>query len=874
MKRFISILFLLVPATFMFAQENKISIQEKNISLENAFEQIERQTGYTIAYNSAKIDVKRKMPLSLKNASLEEALAAILKDTELSYTVNGYHVILAASVKPGQEEAEKSPPSAITQTVRGTVTDAETGYPVEFATVVLLDNPLIGTISDSLGRFRLDNIPVGRCNIKASFVGYDPYIYREISVTSAREVYLDIPLQENSFQLDEVVVTPRLNKEQPLNPMALTGKMLSVEEASRYAGGFDDPARLVTAFAGVAGGVSSNGIAIRGNSPQFLQWRLEGVEVPNPTHFSDITGGVGGGMITALSSQVLGNSDFFTGAFPAEYGNALSGVFDMQLRSGNNQNYEHTAQIGTLGVEFASEGPFKKDGQASYLFNYRYATMALANDLSPGLLGEAVEMRYQDFSFKMNFPTRHAGTFSVWGIGLIDSYTQAAPKDTAEWANAFENAGNFKQTKAMGGIGHKILIDRNTFLKSALVANYTRNRMIMDQTYADWTTFRVSDMKGANWNMVFNTYLNKKFSATHTNRTGINVTGLFYNLDYNMTPDVNEFPPETSVKYAASNGHSLMLSAFSQSSLQLNERLTGHAGVHSMYFLLNDKWTVEPRIGIKWQALPKHAFGLAYGLHSRYENLDYYFVKTPETGDQLVNKTLDFSKAHHLVLSYDWSVAENMHLKIEPYYQHLYNIPVAKGSVLSLINYQDFFLMFPLVNDGEGRNYGMDFTLERYLHNGYYYMFTASLFESRSKGGDGVWRDTRLNCGYLVNALGGKEWKTGKQKQNMLSVNLRCSFQGGDRYIPVDEAASMEAQNVVYDNSRAYQAQLSPAFISHFTVSYRINKKNLAHEIALKMINVNGYKEFDGYYYNYRTNKPEMGRSAVSIPNMSYKVEF
>jgi hypothetical protein len=155
-------------------------------------------------------------------------------------------------------------------------------------------------------------------------------------------------------------------------------------------------------------------------------------------------------MITALSSQVLGNSDFFTGAFPAEYGNALSGVFDMQLRHGNNQNYEHTAQVGTLGVEFASEGPFKKDGQAP-LFNYRYATMALASDIFPGLLGEAIEMRYRYFSFKMNFPTRRAGTFSVWSIGLIDHFLQNPPKDTTEWTNTFEGMADLKQTKAMGG---------------------------------------------------------------------------------------------------------------------------------------------------------------------------------------------------------------------------------------------------------------------------------------------------------------------------------------------------------------------------------------------------------------------------------------
>ncbi|MDR1154101.1 MAG: TonB-dependent receptor [Bacteroidales bacterium] len=781
--------------------------------------------------------------------------------------------ILAAQSMAGLPAQETAPATGV---IRGTVTDAASGQILPGVTLVILDsNPVIGTAADDRGNFRLDRLPIGRYAVQASFIGYEPAVFKEIAVSSAKETFLEIPLKEQVNELGEVVVRPSVNKEAPLNRMATaSARMLSVEEASRYAGGYDDPARLVSAFAGVAGSMNSNGIAIRGNSPQFLQWRMEGVEVPNPTHFTDLTG-VGGGILTALSSQVLGNSDFFTGAFPAEYGNALSGVFDMQLRSGNSQKHEHAAQIGVAGVEAASEGPFRRGGQASYLFNYRYSSMALADGLFPDLLGNAAGMRYQDLSFKLNFPTRRAGTFSVWGIGIIDHFLQPVPKDTAEWINGkFEGMGDFRQTKAVGGIGHKIFIDNSTYLKSSLATSYTRNQLVLEEIYTDRSTFRIYDMRGANTNVIFDACLNRKFSAAHLNRTGINVTGLFYDVDYSAVRDGNEYPPQAMVNFAKKGGHSAMLSAYSQSSLRLAEKVTVNAGIHALYFALNGQWSVEPRAGVKWQAAPRHSFGVAYGLHSRRESLDYYFVETPQTGDRLVNKNLDFAKAHHLVLSYDWSVSENMHLKIEPYYQYLYRVPVAKDSLLSLINYQSFYVLFPLVNDGAGKNYGIDFTLERYLHNGYYYLLTASLFESRYRGGDGVWRDTRLNRNFLVNALGGKEWKLGKHGQNILGVNLRCSFQGGDRYIPVDEAASKAAQAVVYDHSRAYEAQLPVALISHFTVSCKIHKKALAHEIALKFVNVNGYREFGGYYYDYRNSEPVMYRSAVVIPNFYYKVEF
>ena len=772
-------------------------------------------------------------------------------------------------------------------TIRGVVTDVASGQALPYVTVFVNSNPPVGTSTDEAGNFRLNNLPVGRYDIQASFIGYEPAVFREILVTSGREVFLEISMRENMLMLGEVTVRANVIKEAPLNPMALAGaRMLSVEEASRYAGALDDPARLVTAFAGVSGGLSSNGISIRGNSPMFLQWRLEGVEAINPTHFSDMTG-VGGGILTALSSNVLGNSDFFTGAFPAEYGNALSGVFDMQLRNGNNQNYEHTVQIGTLGLEFVSEGPFTQGKRASYLFNYRYSTMALMADLNPDLVGPAGGMRYQDLSFKMNFPTRQAGTFTVWGIGIKDHYLQREPEDTTKWEGYFgeyaELVGfdaDFWQTKVVGGVGHKIFIGEKSFLKSDLVANYTQNKTTGEFIYPrrNWEKFSAIDMKNTNWNVAFNTYMNTKFSAAHTNRTGFNVTGLFFDMDYWLYPNpygLPDYPPQDEmVNFTKDTGNSMAFSAFSQSSFRLNDRLTANVGLHGTYFRLNEMASIEPRAAIRWQALPKHAFGLAYGKHSRRENTDYYFIKTQATGDELVNKNLDFAKAHHFVVSYDWSASEYLRIKVEPYFQHLYNIPVEKDSYFSLINHYDFIQMLPaLVNDGKGKNYGIDVTLERYLNNGYYYLLTGSLFDSRYKGGDGVWRDTRLNRNYIVNALGGKEWKMGRQRQNMLDASLRFTLQGGERYIPADVTASRAVRQVVFDNSRAYEVQHPTEFLCHLTVGYKINRNKLSHNIAVQVVNVTGNKEY--YYgYNYRTDQPELISGTATLPNLYYKIEF
>ncbi len=757
--------------------------------------------------------------------------------------------------------------------IRGKVTDGASGQPLPYATVVLLHtNPIVGAMTDSAGNFRLNKLPVGRYDIQCSFAGYESAVSKEIMVTSAKEVVLEITMLEDVQQLDEVVISTKVNKEVPQNVMALAGgRMLSVEEANRYAGGFDDPGRLVTAFAGAAGSTSSNSVSVRGNAPQFLSWRLEGVEAVNPTHFSDMTG-IGGGIMTAFSSNTLGNSDFFTGAFPAEYGNALAGVFDMQLRNGNSQEYEHSATIGSLGVEAASEGPLGKGKRASYLFNYRYSSMALAADLFPELLSGAAGMRYQDLSFKLNFPTEKAGTFSVWGIGLKDHYNEGGDTDTTTWDDLYGYEGDFKQTKAMGGVGHKIFVGGSSYLKSSAAVIYTRNDIMSEDMFRDGTRKTTSDMENTNWNLTFETYLNTKFSAAHTNRTGISATGLFYDLDYWGSIGLRTGAVGDMIHFAKSNGSSAAFSAFSQSQFRIGNDLTANVGLHGTYFRLNGKAAIEPRASIRWQAAPKHVLSLAYGKHSRRENTDYYFVQTEATGDEFVNKNLDFAKAHHLVLSYDWSISEHLRFKVEPYFQYLYDVPVEAGTSMSMVNYRDFWMMTPLVNGGKGRNYGIDLTLERYLHKGWYYLVTASLFESRYTGGDGVWRNTRLNRSYVVNALGGKEWKI--KSRSILSVNLRFALLGGERYTPIDEAATAAAHDIVFDDARAFDAQLDPQLLAHFTVGYKINRERLAHTISLQMINVTGAKDFNGYRYNRLTNSAEKMLGAISIPNVSYKIEF
>ena len=842
----------------------QITIQNKNISLKEAFAEIELQTGYSIAYELSAVDVKRKISLSLESQSIDKALAQILKDTRYSYKITGYHIIITPSgnelQKSTKEKTEKP-----TQTVRGIVLDSKTNAPIEFATVRIMNVGSLGSTTDSLGRFRIDNVPVGRCNIQTSYVGYNANIFNEIPVTSSKEVYMEIPLDENVHSLAEVVIQPEIKKDKPLNAMAITGgHMISMEEAGRFANGFDDPARLSSAFAGVAGDVGTNAVAIRGNSPQFTQWRLEGVEIPNPTHFADLTG-LGGGFLSALSTQVIGNSDFYNGAFPAEYSNALSGIFDMQIRNGNNQKYEHTFQLGILGIDLASEGPISRKNGSSYILNYRFSTTSLAT-------GNDMNLKYQDLSFKLNFPTRKAGTFSIWGIGLIDRYKPEI-LDRDEWETQSDRqSGNTTFDKAAGGITHKYLINADTYIRSSLAATYAKDHTEADQMTEDDKLVHVGDIRNSKWDIVFNSYLNKKFNSNHINRTGITITGLKYDLDYKISPNFGlDIPME---QISKGNGESCVLSAYSSSVINLSNHFTTSLGITAQYFTLNKNWTVEPRAALKWTFNPKHALALAYGLHSRRERLDYYFVEQEVNGKTESNRYLNFSKAHHFGLTYDWNINSYMHLKVEPYYQYLFRIPVEENSSFSIINHQSFYLERILKNRGSGVNYGIDITLEQYMKNGFYYMITASLFKSKYKAGDNIWRNTRLDKNYLLNILAGKEWMVGRNKQNVLSLNGRIFFQGGDRYTPVDEGKSMIEHDIKFDETRAYSKKFDPSINGDISFSYRINKKKISHEFSIKMLNVGMRTGMHFYQYNEKTHKIEKKDGSGLIPNISYKIYF
>ena len=648
----------------------------------------------------------------------------------------------------------------------------------------------------------------------------------------------------------------------------VSARTFSVEETQRYAGGLSDPARLASAFAGVStGNLQDNSIIVRGNAPQGVQWRLEGVEIPSPQHFS---GGnvIGGGLVTLFSNQVISNSDFLTGAFPAEYGNTLAAVFDVKMRTGNTSRYEHTAQAGVLGLDFASEGPISRAKGASYLFNYRYSTLGLLNDLKLNNTGQRI--KYQDLSFKLNFPTEKAGTFSLWGIGGTDDTHKEAIKTPNDWKTDIDRVTNSWDTY-VGTIGlrHQITAGEKSFVESHAAFSSTDDRITTDYLSDDASVFTPdSRLKKQNGTLTLATSLTHKLSSSATFKAGITHKQLFYNYDLSAAQD---YVPSTYTRIVNSAGNTNFTEAYSQIKYQLSPSLLANVGLRAHHFGLRKEITLESRAGLAWKISDKHSLSFGYGKHSQPENLNVYMI---EVGGVAVNKDLKISEAHHFVLGYDWQLTDKLRFKAEGYFQYLWNITGEEGTSYSLINLRRaLYLNKKLVNNTEGRNYGIDLTLERFLGDNYYYLITGSVFTSKYKAGDNVWRNTRYNKGFVLNALFGKEFYFANNRK-VLDVNARVTVTGGERYSPILQSQSLAAKRVIFDESRAFSEQLRPLTYADLTVNYRINHHKSSSVFSFQMKNVLGAPIYIDHNYNYQTGQIELSKATLVIPNISYKIEF
>jgi hypothetical protein len=763
------------------------------------------------------------------------------------------------------------------QTIKGVVIDKSVKTPLAGATIALLSDDysraLKGATADAEGHFRIPEVPVGKQTLKINYLGYKELVLPNIQVISGKEVFLTLEMEEDLVQFKAVEIRARADKDKPLNELAtVSTRTFSVEETQRFAAAVNDPARMAASFAGVVIPADGNNIInIRGNSSNGLLWRMEGVEIPNPNHFSAV--GSSGGGISILSAQLLGNSDFMTGAFAAEYGNALSGVFDLRLRKGNADKREYTFQAGVLGIDLATEGPMrlgKRNG--SYLVNYRYSTLSLLGKMGIGL--ESGSTDFQDLSFNLWMPAGKAGTFTLFGMGGLSAQTHRAKRDSLEWEsdefNRYES--RFKANTGVAGLTHSLILGNNTYLKTVVAASGTQNLEEVDKLLTDYSPQRQDEENHLNQKITVSSVLSHKFTARHFLRAGAYLNALTFDMKQ-LRRETQDAPLEEQVRQ---KGHTQTLQTFAQWQYKATEKWTFNAGAHSLYLFLNNTWSVEPRASLRYALNQRQSLSFGYGLHAQMQPLGSYFVRDPESGEW-ANPDMDLSKSQHYVLSYDHSLGGNLRLKTEAYYQHLYHIPVRSdvSNSYSMINLIDDFPPYALKNTGKGRNYGLELTFEKFLTRGLYFILASSWYNSEYQGSDGIWRNSRYNGRYASTLTGGKEWGWNRRGKNRsFGLNVKMIYTGGLRGTPLDLDASRAEGSTVYDETRAFELQM-PAYY-RLDVGVRI-KRNYAHltsTLSLDLQNATNRRNVFGQYFDTKTLETKYYYQTPLIPVLAYKLEF
>jgi hypothetical protein len=789
----------------------------------------------------------------------------------------------------------------LTQTVRGTILDEDSKMPIIGASVILIGSePLLGTTTDENGHFRLENVPIGRVSLELSYLGYEMVIVPNIVVNSGKESVLNLSMQESAVRLNEVVVRVDKNRGEALNDMAMiSARSISPEQTSRYAGGFNDPSRIISNFAGVTSTQDgSNDIIVRGNSPKYVQWRLEGEQITNPNHFADQ--GAAGGAVSTLNNNILATSDFYTGAFPAEFGDALSGVYDVKLRAGNNEKFESVFGFGLIGTDLTLEGPFKKGYGGSFLVNYRYSTVSLISDV--GLVDVAGLLKFQDAAFKIVLPTKKMGVFSLYGLGGRSNFLLEDVKP-----DLWETPGDNGQRPTISedyrkrahllntGLSHTLPINENSFLKTSLTYS---NEGVEDDVFES-DILKIYDGNGEfvrdsvlsrdlnfSGKLAKPTYrasvtYNNKLSARHKIQVGSKYT--LFDFDFNqsqLTGDASE--RFTLVDF---NENLSTVRNFVSWKYRANERLTVVSGLHNMNVLFNKKSTLEPRLAANWKLTPTSSVHAGYGLHSTMEAVHHYFAKVelPDGSITEPNKDLGLLKAHHFVVGYEHRFGRNILAKVEAYYQYLYDLPVENNdtSYFATINEGLEFRYVDLVNEGTGKNYGVEVTVERFFNNNYYFLINASLYESTYKSLEGIERNTQYNGNYLVNVLAGKEFpKLGKKQNQTLALNAKAFLGGGRKIIPLlrDEQGNLAvdpANGAFWDYSKAYERSLEDTYQIIVSASYKWDKRRATHELFLNLDNITNNKgKISEFYDEDEPGKVGHLTQFGFFPNLMYRVYF
>lgn len=847
--------------------KKRVSIQADHVTIEQILVQLSQRYQVPFSY------VRQYLPTATLSLHITEQPLSVLLDEALLGSGMGYKEMSSQIVLSTVD-------NTLTQTVHGVVMDKNLQIPIPGVTVQLSNLSGKGSVTDEQGRFLIPQVPLGRYDLVASSIGYKPVRINQLLVISGRQTVLPVLLEESVYETKEIRVTAqrKTDKTRSVNPLAVVStRILSVEEANRFAGTRTDPSRMAANYAGVVNlSDQNNDIIVRGNNPFGVLWRLEGMDIPNPNHYTYIT--TSGGIFSVLNNNLLANSDFMTGAFPAEYGNKNASVFDIRLRKGNAEKNEFNAQVGLSGLEFNAEGPVDKKKGSTYIAGYRFLSFDFLQRLGLDITINGVP-QFQDLTFKIHVPDGNNGAFVLFGLGgkskirFQDKYT-----DMRQVMNRVtDGVSYFSSDMGVLGMRYDHYFSAKTF--GQILSSISGSHIISDRDirFADKSITKDSYGNFEEKGFSFGYNLTHKFNTKHLLKTGVsfNSRRYYYFLQtlWNDTSRIHTLKLDDHVTMN-------MLQGFATWQFTPAPALTFNAGLHYQQLFYNSQQALEPRLSAEWRLNSKQRITAGYGLHHQMQPVNMYINRNYNRTSQTytpANKHTAFTGSHHYVAGYENNFSPWFRLKAETYYQSIFHAPIPSSpGFYSGLNegppYNDY-VPDTLVSKGRGRNYGVEVTLERFLHKHYYFLLTTTLYDSKYLASNGKWYNTPFNGNYILNLATGVELGVGK-KENTFSVDMRVIQAGNKRILPVDVDASRKSDQVVIAEDGFYKEKLKDYRRVDVKVGYRLNRLRSSHTFFIAADNVLNRKNVLGKAYYYYEQEMKTDYQLGFFPYAGYKIEF
>lgn len=893
MSKSFLILLLLISSVYSFGQKSenealskRYTFRYESISIQQLLDTLKQDFDFTLYYSSTNLDLSQRVKVNYRDITIEELFDKLFFKTRIQFTIVKNKIVL-------QHFDGK-----LYQNVRGKIVDTDNKQPLMMANIAITSTkPQKGTYCDDEGNFIIYDVPIGRHTIQASILGYRPIRLDEVQVKSAKELVLNIEMEELVTTTEEVVITPAKESAQAMNSMA-TGSVrkFSMEESQRYAAGMSDPARMTQSYPGTFLGSDGlfNEVSIRGNSPKYLMWRIEGLEIQSPAHFN--RAGSTGGVISMLNSSTMSNSDFYTGVFPAEYGNAVSGVFDIKLRSGNSSKREYEAKMGIMGAEFGTEGPFKKGGNATYLMNMRVSNSALLNMI--GNVGANFGIPwYYDLSYKLYFPTKKMGVFTVFGLNGNGHVKYKPVKSRNEMLSEWDlYYVDFVRGTFANGIKHNYIINDHLYINTTLgnVVTVNETDVFRYNPYIDVidangdTSYAIQETHNAKFNRNdyrLNTFLNIKANSRNSIRLGMNLSQINYEYDYDShyryerIAPLRKYDAILSVPFMNDIGTTYSNQYYLQYKWKLSDDILVNAGINYFDFQLNNTSSLDPRVSIKYQMNDRLKWVAAAGRHSKHEDFSTLFIIREGQKNYL---DLELVKSDHYVLGGEYKINKDWYFKAEGYYQEMTDVGVDATNNYAFSNFNMYELysidihdsIVDLSSEGKARSYGLELSLEKFFSNQYYFLMnyahTRSFFSDRLEN----WFPSTFDHQHIFKTAFGKDFSFGKNKQHTLGFNLRYTYAQGKRYLKLDEQLSQERQFQTYDYESGYSEIGDDISNVDFGLNYISNRKKVTHEVRLDVYNITNNLPIMGSSFDRVTNQQVLYTYHQTVPFLTYSVKW